>query len=119
MNASSKMCFTLPNCALERTDFWDTLLKDIDDRKVVPIVGKDLLKIEVAAGRSIPLERFLAEKLAEECGKSLGAAQDMRHAIALYTESSKQNFDLYHLKTLIRVVITLVMLADTYRYVTH
>jgi hypothetical protein len=76
-----------PQCAVQSTQFWERLLRDIRRHEVVPIVGKDLLAIEVA-GRSITLERFLAEKLAESCGKQLGNDQDLRHAIAFYKEST-------------------------------
>ncbi len=61
-------------------------MRDIRRHEVVPIVGKDLLEIEVNS-RSITLERFLAEKLAESCGESLGDDQDLRHAIAFYKKS--------------------------------
>lgn len=76
-----------PKCAVQSSQFWERLLRDIRRHEVVPIVGKDLLVIEMD-GRSITLERFLAEKLAESCGESLGDNQDLRHAIALYKEST-------------------------------
>src|SRR5512135_1119764 len=87
MNASAQMWVDTPKCAVQSSQFWERLLRDIRRHEVVPIVGKDLLEIEVN-GRSITLERFLAEKLAENCGKSLGDNQDLRHAIALYKEST-------------------------------
>ena len=86
MNAAVEMRINTPKCAAQSSQFWERLLRDIRRHEVVPIVGKDLLAIEVA-GRSITLERFLAEKLAESCGESLGDDQDLRHAIALYKES--------------------------------
>ena len=80
-NASSEMHPAPPGCACATIGprFWENLLHDIRRRKVVPILGKDLLEVEVD-GRPISLDRFLAEKLAENCGRSLGEEQDMRHA---------------------------------------
>jgi hypothetical protein len=45
--------------------FWDDLLEFIDERKVIPIVGAELLTVPDGKGDEIPLHRLLAEKLAE------------------------------------------------------
>ncbi|MBI5771027.1 MAG: toll/interleukin-1 receptor domain-containing protein [Verrucomicrobia bacterium] len=45
--------------------FWDDLLEYIDERKVIPIVGAELLTVPDGAGGEIPLQRLLALKLAE------------------------------------------------------
>ena len=70
----AEMRVDTPKCAAQSPQFWERLLRDIRRHEVVPIVGKDLLEIEVNS-RSITLERFLAEKLAESCSKSLGDNQ--------------------------------------------
>jgi hypothetical protein len=46
---------------------WDRLLGLIAERKVIPIIGQDLLRVEVA-GRSVLLYRYLAERLAQKLG---------------------------------------------------
>lgn len=45
--------------------FWDDLLEYIEDRRVIPIVGAELLTVPDGAGGHIPLQRVLAQKLAE------------------------------------------------------
>src|SRR6185503_19420036 len=45
--------------------FWDDILEFIDERKVIPIVGAELLNVPNGAGDEIPLQRLLAGKLAE------------------------------------------------------
>lgn len=101
MNASAEECLGTKNCAIERPRFWDNLMHDIHRRKVVPILGKDLLEMG-EDGQSMPFERFLAEKLAESCGSSLDNDQSMRHALAIYKESEK---DLQHLRPLIKEIL--------------
>ena len=86
MNASAEIRVNTPKCAVQSSQFWERLLRDIRRHEVVPIVGKDLLKIEVN-GRSITLEKFLAEKLTENCGESLDDNQDLRHAITFYKKN--------------------------------
>jgi len=53
-----------PSPALQEF-FWDDLLAFIDEGKVIPIVGAELLTVPDGAGGEIPLQRLLAEKLAE------------------------------------------------------
>src|SRR5438309_5670177 len=45
--------------------FWDDLLEYIEERRVIPIVGSELLNVPDGAGGEIPLQRLLAQKLAE------------------------------------------------------
>lgn len=45
--------------------FWDDLLEYIDERRVVPVVGAELLTVPDGAGGELPLQRVLALKLAE------------------------------------------------------
>jgi hypothetical protein len=49
---------------LEGPRFWDQLLQLIEEGRVVPVIGQDLLQIEVD-GRTRPLYLWLAERLAE------------------------------------------------------
>jgi hypothetical protein len=45
--------------------FWDDLLEYIEERRVIPIIGAELLDIPDGAGGQIPLQRLLAQRLAE------------------------------------------------------
>jgi hypothetical protein len=44
--------------------FWDGLLLQIEERRVVPVVGPDLLVVQTEQGAK-PLYRWAAERLAE------------------------------------------------------
>jgi len=46
--------------------FWDDLLEYIGERRVIPIVGAELLTVPDGAGGEIPLIRALAQRLAEK-----------------------------------------------------
>lgn len=45
--------------------FWDDILEFIEERKVIPIVGAELLTVPDGKGGEIPLQRLLAIRLAE------------------------------------------------------
>src|SRR6478735_2273235 len=45
--------------------FWDDILEFIEERKVIPIIGAELLSVPDGLGGEIPLQRLLAAKLAE------------------------------------------------------
>ncbi|HVS54175.1 MAG TPA: toll/interleukin-1 receptor domain-containing protein [Opitutaceae bacterium] len=49
----------------EQDFFWDDLLEYIEERRVVPIVGAELLTVPDGHGGETPLPRLLAQKLAE------------------------------------------------------
>ena len=49
----------------EQDFFWDDLLEYIEDNRVVPIVGAELLTVSDGAGGEVPLQAVLAQKLAE------------------------------------------------------
>ena len=49
----------------EQDFFWDDLLEYIDEQRVIPVVGAELLTIPDGAGGEISLHRALAQKLAE------------------------------------------------------
>src|SRR5881394_1103283 len=46
-------------------DFWDDLLQFIEDRRVIPIVGPDLLTAEID-GRRTTFHEVIARRLAEK-----------------------------------------------------
>ena len=45
--------------------FWDDLLEYIGEKRVIPIVGAELLTVSDGTGGELPLMRVLAQKLAE------------------------------------------------------
>jgi hypothetical protein len=49
----------------EQDFFWDDLLEFIEERRVIPIVGSELLTVPDGAGGEVPLQCILALKLAE------------------------------------------------------
>jgi hypothetical protein len=49
----------------EQDFFWDDLLEYIEERRVIPIVGAELLNVPDGAGGEIPLPHLLAHRLAE------------------------------------------------------
>ncbi len=49
----------------EQDFFWDDLLEYIDERRVIPIIGAELLNVPDGAGGEVPLQRLLAARLAE------------------------------------------------------
>ena len=59
-------------------ELWDELLDYVEERRVVPILGPDLLQMETPEGR-IPLDRYLARELA----RRLGLADQARDALTL------------------------------------
>jgi hypothetical protein len=46
--------------------FWDDLLEYIDERRVIPVIGAELLTVPDGAGGEVPLMRVLAQRLAEK-----------------------------------------------------
>jgi hypothetical protein len=45
--------------------FWDDLLEYIEENRVIPIIGAELLDIPDGAGGQVPLQRLLAQRLGE------------------------------------------------------
>jgi hypothetical protein len=54
---------------------WEQLLTEIEDGAVIPIIGSDLLKVNIR-GRSILLYTLLAERLAERLGVRVNPVSD-------------------------------------------
>ncbi len=52
-------------------DAWDDLLNFIEEKRVIPIIGPELLKVETDAGPRL-FNEWLAEKLAAKLGVDLG-----------------------------------------------
>lgn len=55
--------------------FWDRLLAVVEEKRVIPILGEDLLTVTID-GRPVLLYRYLAERLAEYLGLSTEGLPD-------------------------------------------
>src|SRR5947208_933843 len=54
-------------------EFWEDLLAFIEDRRVIPVVGAELLEVE-DGGKPVPLYRAVAERLLKRYGCSADPA---------------------------------------------
>lgn len=63
-----------PSSLKEFSD-WDVLLDFIEDRRVIPIIGSDLLRLSVD-GESTTFEQYLADQLAERVGLPASAKEE-------------------------------------------
>jgi hypothetical protein len=52
-------------------DIWHELLAYIEERRVVPIVGRDLMQVTPNGGPPVPLDQFVAGRLAKDLGLSI------------------------------------------------
>ena len=55
----------LQTAPTEQDFFWDDLLAYIEERRVIPIVGAELLTVADGSGSEVPLMGALAARLAE------------------------------------------------------
>lgn len=81
----------------ESSIFWDTLLQLIEEGKVVPIAGQDLLTIDTPAGSKL-LYAHLAEQLAEYVGisaDSLPAGNELNEVAYRFLAQGNQLEDIY------------------------
>jgi hypothetical protein len=87
----------------DEEEFWDDLLAFTEDRRVIPIVGSELLTIQ-EAGTSVPLYRAVAESLLNKYGLSAAPADngiplrkyhELNDAVSALAASGKRIKDLY------------------------
>src|SRR5882672_7144038 len=81
----------------ESSIFWDTLLQLIEEGKVVPIAGQDLLTVDTPAGSKL-LYAYLAEELAGYLGvsaDSLPAGSELNEVAYRFLAQSNQVEDIY------------------------
>ena len=58
---------------LDLDDFWEDFLSYVEERRVIPIIGPELLMVR-AGGESVPLYRLVAERLADKLRVGMGDA---------------------------------------------
>jgi TIR domain/SIR2-like domain len=81
----------------ESSIFWDTLLQLIEEGKVVPIAGQDLLAVDTPSGSKM-LYAYLAEQLAEYLGisaDSLPSGIELNEVAYRYLAQGNQLEDIY------------------------
>lgn len=86
-----------PSPSKEFSD-WDVLLDFIEDRRVIPIIGSDLVRISVD-GESTTFDHYLADQLAERLGLPAGAKEErlsLNDVVCRYVSSGRRaREDLY------------------------
>jgi len=78
--------------------FWDDILEFIEEKKVIPIIGAELLCVPDGAGGEIPLQRLLATKLAERLHlpEEIGLGDDALHQVVCrYLERGGRREEVY------------------------
>lgn len=82
-------------------DFWDGLLMHIEDRKVIPVLGRELINVTID-GQEIPLYQAVAERLLKRHGFISGqdvilrSHQELNDAVSyVLKEKPKEGISLY------------------------
>ncbi len=86
---------------LWESELWDELLANLDERRVIPIVGPDLLEVETPTGPA-RLETWLAAQLAERVGlHDLPAPRTLNEVVCAHLRRGQRREALYpRLKTI-------------------
>lgn len=82
---------------LEPEEFWDDLLAFIEERRVVPVIGGELLTIQENDSRAIPLYRAAADRLLSRYGLSIPAGEhySLYDAVATAVAAGRRVQELY------------------------
>ena len=100
-----------PPLIIDAEDFWDDLLAFIEERQVIPIVGGELLEVNLS-GNTVPLYRAVAERLLTRYGMTpahpntsprdlpaghviLRPQHELNDAVCAFSRSGKRIQDLY------------------------
>jgi hypothetical protein len=65
-------------------DSWDQLLPSIEERRVVPIIGRDLLQVTPNGGPPVRLDEFVAGSLATELGVTVPGEPTLNGVVCAY-----------------------------------
>jgi TIR domain/SIR2-like domain len=82
---------------MNTSSFWDDLLEYVEDGRVIPILGPDLLSIRQPGGEKLLL-RFAAEKLAERLSipvDNMPQDDGLNHVVYRYLEKGGRREDIY------------------------
>lgn len=78
--------------------FWDDLLEFIDERRVIPIIGAELVTVPDGKGGEAPLTRVLAAKLAEKLrvpDPDLSGDDALNEVVCRYVQQGGRREDVY------------------------
>ncbi|HEY5551801.1 MAG TPA: toll/interleukin-1 receptor domain-containing protein [Opitutaceae bacterium] len=78
--------------------FWDDLLEFIDERRVIPIIGAELVTVPDGAGGEAPLTRVLAVKLAERLrvpADDITGDDALHQVVSRYVQRGGRREDVY------------------------
>lgn len=78
----------------EVEEFWEDLLAFVEEGRVIPVVGTELLTIE-DNGRSVPLYHAVAERLLKKYGVAGTGHQSLNEAVCALAASGRRVQDLY------------------------
>lgn len=73
---------------------WEALLLSISERRVIPVVGRELLVLELD-GEEIPLESYLARRLATSLGVEGDGHQSLNQVALAYLGRNGQRIKIY------------------------
>ena len=86
--------------------FWDDLLEYIDERRVIPVVGAELLMVPDESGAEVPLQRLLAQRLADRLrvpGADCTGDDALHQVVCLYLQRGGRREEVYpRLRTLLK-----------------
>jgi len=97
------MASPIPALPFDAEEFWEDLLAFVEDRRVIPVVGGELLTIE-DQGQTVPLYRAVAERLLDKYrastpelpgGDALGKGRELSDAVTALASAGKRIKDLY------------------------
>lgn len=77
--------------------FWENLLLYIEERKVIPIIGPELVTVS-DGGREVPFQQWLAIRLQKALGlpsAELGDAYSLNDVVSLYARQHRPREDLF------------------------
>ncbi|HEX6829713.1 MAG TPA: toll/interleukin-1 receptor domain-containing protein [Burkholderiales bacterium] len=77
--------------------FWDDLLDYVEEGRVIPVAGPELLAVRDGE-RELPLQHWIAERLAQQLRLSLDGLPEgyaLNHVVARFLENRGRRVDLY------------------------
>ncbi|MBP1682161.1 MAG: hypothetical protein H6Q35_2500 [Proteobacteria bacterium] len=100
---------------LDLDDFWEDFLSSVEERRVIPIIGPELLQVRVG-GEPLPLYRVVAERLADKLRVDMGEAPPqwgLDDVVCRYLQGRGRREELYpRIRAIMKELLTEVELPD-------